>query len=778
MNSDFKKKHLALLLCLLAVAAWFSPWWIAGKNLAPLDLAHTMMSPWRDGNEGTWPKNHNVADGVDQYLVYRMVAEKSYRGEGWVGWSTLTYGGTAQYANTMALYFDWTMQLHRWFPFWTAWHLGLMGQVMLAAAGMFLFLRGRSIGLVWACCGALAYAANSQFVAWIYHRWALGSFCWLPWILWAIDRHRQGKRFAWTLVPPFIALAFLGGTLQHGALIVLAVVCMWAEEAWRAGKSLPLQSQTLGRYAAWGVLGAGLAAMMILPCVDALAVSNNLGLHTGMFQGEGSVYPKGILQPLFNLAAYPLQVFPSVLGRCDSVDVLKGFRSELFYIAYFGSLPVLVAFLGIWKKETPPLARFLIIAGLLLPLTPLVRLLYQRLFLLFIFGGIFAFAHFMQNAGRNQRIRLFKITSVIAGSGMMVWTLLSIVLALRPGLTGGFREKLIAAGLNSSFGFYQDWIALRVDRFLGDLFIWSPQQAIPLACLVIALAGLRFTASLSSKHRSIGSGLMALALVAELAVFASRWVAWSDPVTQPLFPKTEETAALGEFVGKDGRVSTAGHPVSHMANTPFLPNTLSAYGIASIDGYDSVVPDGMVIPGRFPPDFPGLARFGVTHLSTFAGNTNVDPSWKPVWKGRMMDLYEAEQKLPRAVGFRTEEDLERFFGGEGFSGISVTETTGKENTRLLHIPAGVEWIRLAENHGRGWKYRIGNESEWRDVERAEDASMVMENFSSAETTELSMRYDPPLRKAGFAISGASLLLLLGLSFVMKPCGTNNGRSPD
>ena len=778
MTNGFTRSLLALLLCLVVVVAWFSPWWIAGKNLAPLDLAHTMMSPWRDGNPGTWPKNHHVADGVDQYLVYRMVAEKSYREEGWLGWSTLTYGGTAQYANTMALYYDWTMQLHRWLPFWTAWHLGLMGQVMLAAAGMFLFLRGRSIGLVWSGCGALAYAANSQFVTWIYHRWALGSFCWVPWILWGIDRHRQGKRMAWTLVPLFIALAFLGGTLQHGALVVLAIICMWAEEAWLAGKSLPVQALTIGRYAAWGVLGAGLAAMMILPCADALVVSNRLGLHTGMFQNPGSIYPQGILQPFFNIAAYPLQIFPSMLGRCDSVDLMKGFKSELFYVAYFGSLPVLIAFLTVWKKETPPLARFLIIVGLLLPLTPLVRLLYQRLFLLFILGGIFAFAHFMQNAGRSSRIRIFRTTMISLGCGGAVWTILSIVLVIRPGITDGLREKLIEAGLNSSFGYYHDWITLRVDRFLRDLVIWSPQQAIPLVCFVAALAGLRLTAALSSKHRAFGSGLVALALIAELTVFASRWVAWSDPVTQPLFPETEETVALAKFVGKDGRVTTLCHPVTHMANTPFVPNTLSAYSIAAIVGYDSVVPNGMVIPGKIPAGSPWLVRYGVTHLLTYSGNAIVDPWWKPVWKGRMMDLYEAQYKLPRASGFQTDTDFKKFLAGEPVLITPLSEITGKENTRLLRIPVGVARVRLAENYGSGWKYRIGKHPEWREVMRAEDASMVMENPLPDETTEISMKYDPPLRQAGFAISGASVIILLILSFLIKPHCTTQRLSLD
>ena len=758
-TSSARRTALAAFVSLVVILAWFSPWWLGGKNLAPLDLLNGMMSPWSDPAHPEFARNHAVSDGVDQYLVYRMVAAESYAKEGWLGWSSLTYGGTPQYANTMALYFDWTMQLHRWFDFWTAWHLGLIGQVVLAAGGMFLFLRGRGINALWAACGALAYAANSQFVAWIYHRWALGSFCWVPWALWAIDSYRAGKKGFWPLVPLFIAMAFLGGTLQHAALVVLAVLAAWLEETIRTGKRLGSQFTLLGRYAAWGLLACGLSAMMFLPCIDAFVESSRLGIHYGMTaNSENSVYIHGSLQPLFNLLAYPFQIFPSVLGRSDSLDALKALKSELFYVFYFGSLPVLLAFLALTRKRAPLLARILIGAGLILPLTPLVRLLYQRLYLLFIIGGILAFAHFMKNAERETRLRVFKATSIVAAAAAGAWLALSVALAFFVN-TDPLRDKLLRAGDGSSFGFYKEWIALRVDRFLGDLFIWSPHQFIPLALFVAALVGLRLTASLLENRRRWGACLLATAVIAEVSLFSARSVVWSDPVAHPLFPPTAESDILRKSVGGDGRVTTLIHPTAHLALTPFVPNTLSTYGVPIIGGYDSIVPDGMVLHNESSGDARKLGGFGVSHLITWAGNPEVPSEWRLVWQSPKMDLYENPLRVPRYAGLGTSEEKEGFFAGESRVASELVETSGMENSRLIEVPPGIRWIRVAENQSDGWQYRTGDSKEWSPVARAPDASMLMENPQPSTATRLQMRYDPPARKLGFAISGVSLLAL-------------------
>lgn len=775
MISTRKQAAAGVLACLVVVMAWFSPWWMGGRNLAPLDILHEMMQPWRGTDEKIEVKNHFVPDAVTEYLAYRMLAERDFRNEGWLGWSSLTYGGTAQYANTMALYYDWTIQLHRWFGFWTAWHLGILGQVLIAAAGMLLFLQGRSIGLIWAVCGALAYAANSQFVTWINHRWALSAFCWVPWILWSIDCYKRGKRGFWTMVPVFTALALLGGTLQHAVFVVIAVMAAWLEEILRSKDGLAEKSRITGRYSAWGILGVGMAAMMLIPCVDAFIESNRLGLHTGMHGNpEKGIYPQGWLQPIFNLAAYPFQIFPSMLGRCGSLDLMKGFKSDLFFIAYFGSLPVIIGYLAFFRKQSPLLARILIGMGLLLPLTPLVRYLYQRLFLLFILGGILAFTHFMETASRETRLRVFRITGSLAGIAIIVWSALSVVFKWKSAQIQTFLEsKLLASSSGSAFGYFREWMQGRFSKFTAEICIWNLQQLFPLVLFITALAGLGLTASLSPERRRIGNWLVVLAVVLEVTLFGSRWITWTDPAKYPLYPVTTEVAALQRNVGH-GRVTTLNQEkIGHMAITPFVPNTLGPYDISTIQGFDSIVPDGMAMKLKSKDDAGELGRLAITHLITYPGNAPRGEGWNLIWESPSMVLFKNEKAVPKYIGFASEKDKNGFFGSSGNPpSTELSETTHKENSRRIDVPAGTEWIRIAENFANGWEYRMvtGTETAWQPARRAPDATMLLplQSPRGGDSIQVEMRYQPPMRQLGFMVSaGSAVLVLLGGAYVMR-----------
>lgn len=754
----------AMAVCLIVIGLWFSPWWLGGRNLAPLDLMNEMMQPWRGESGPVDVKNHMVADAVDQYLVYRMIAAESYRSDGWVGWSSLTYGGTAQFANTMALYFDWTMQLHRWFDFWTAWHLGLMGQVALAALGMMLFCRGRGAGWFWASCGGLAYAANSQFVTWLYHRWALGAFCWVPWILLAIDWYRSGKRWAWGWVPVFLALAFLGGTLQHGVLVVLAVLAMWADEAFRMGKCGRQQAGLLGRYMAWGGIGCGMAAMMWLPSVDALLVSQRFGLHPTAAFG---VYPRGWLQPLMNALSYPLQIFPSLFGRSESLDLLKLFKSELFYVVYFGSLPMLIGYLAFFKFRSPRLVQWLIWAGLILPLTPLVRALYQRLFLLFVLGGIVAFVEFMQHAPARTKTQVARVGLGVLALVSILWGLASIGFAWQAeAIENLLRQRVVVDSVGSSFGLFREWMAGRLAKFVGDLCVWSPHQFWPLVLAFCGLLGLWLSQNPVLGRRRCGAVLVWLVVVLELTLFASRWLVFVDPAKHPLFPVTPEVTALKNVL-EGGRVKTViKEEVGHMAKTPFVPNTLAAYGIPTINGYDSIVPDGMALPSDNSSDATRLGRLAISHLVATPGFLPQSAGWSKIWQNHSMVIFQNQWAVPRVIGF---PDRNAFAAFMHSSAPATSEQTWRpipvawprENDRILHVPAGVSVVRVAENQASGWEFRVAD-GPWQAIGRAADASMVMDvsdrGVPLEQPTPLTMRYRPPLLRIGWCVSGFSLLL--------------------
>ena len=211
----------------LLVAVGFLPWWGFGRVLAPLDILNELYEPWAAGDTEVNVHNHFTTNSVTQFLLYRKFAERSCSEEGFVRWNNLIAGGTPIYAQTTAAFNDWTMQLHCYLEYWNAWHIGFMGQFLIAGLGMFVFLRSQRLSPLVALLGAIAFVLNSQFVVLSQFRFLLGAFSWMPWLLWAMYRYRDGSAWAWPFVPIFMALVFLGGTLQTNAFVFFIVLCIW-----------------------------------------------------------------------------------------------------------------------------------------------------------------------------------------------------------------------------------------------------------------------------------------------------------------------------------------------------------------------------------------------------------------------------------------------------------------------------------------------------------------------------------------------------------------------
>ncbi|RYD61307.1 MAG: hypothetical protein EOP83_17360, partial [Verrucomicrobiaceae bacterium] len=357
---------LGFLLALLV--ALTLPLWTQGKILAPLDITTNMLAPWNAKADGARPHNHWTSDAVTQYLPYRLFIEKSLKEDGYIGWNPYEMGGYSMAANTMATPGAWTMELHRVLPFKDAWNAGIVAEFLIAGAGMLVFLRSRK--LPWLACliGAAAYMLNSQFVIWVHHRWALGSFCWMPWVLWsALDRTSwRTPSVRQVALPLFLALAVLGGSLQHLAFVLLACGCLIAPSLTNNLRR-PLASLPAVLPLAIAFAGAlAIAAFSLVPQVQGYLANNAIGHTRG-----GIGYEFGPAQPFFQVFIIPAQIWPWLLGDPSTIDAFRGFKCSYMSMAYLGTIPMVLAIVGIFRKGMPAQAKWLVLVGLLIPPTPL-----------------------------------------------------------------------------------------------------------------------------------------------------------------------------------------------------------------------------------------------------------------------------------------------------------------------------------------------------------------------------------------------------------------------
>jgi hypothetical protein len=590
---------------------------------------------------------------------------------------------------------------------------------------------------------------NTEFVSWIYHQWAMAGFCWMPWFFWALYGVRERSSRYLVLAVIFLALALLGSTLQHAAFILIALGCVllgWifggtfrmregALES-RASQVLPSRVRDTVMVMVAGLLAAGLVAFMLEPTISGYLEN----LRAGHVR-EGMGYQFGLMQPFMTLLSWPLTLYPFVLGSVQTLDLTKVLLPGGVAYAFFGTVPMLLAILGVFSKRVPLAAKLLIAAGLIIPLTPLVGVLYQRVSLLWILGGCWAAGMWISTAAEDELKKLVRWCWRILVAALLLWAVASIALVVfREPLENFLIARAQAAAASSQFAMFPGWVQMRATGLLHYLCVWNPWQLLGLAGLAISIWGLS-----RCRGQVSWSGVAFVAGIAmQLSVLWWQWTTWS--VERDIYEQPELVRILQEGVGTSGRLAQGGGGPGEM---PFPPNTLAPAGVAIVGGYESIHPDGMRSPTGKPWDFPGATHFlGVVDEDQPAG-------WQEIWTdGRWVLL----RNPAPVLGIVTLE-----------SGLPVPLRPadfkrGSMNTMEAVVPAGAVQLELFTNWHRGWKWRDDLEGRWSDT-RAGPIKGVGVAFDQpiAEAKTVYLQFDPSPPEWVWVVTGLSAMAILVLA---------------
>lgn len=734
-------KKICILFLILSIAVIFIPV-LGGRVLAPLDI-YKFYGPWSSEATDTEVHNHFACDFTEVFFPDRLFANKSFQREGRIGWSDLNFSGTAQYANTMNLYFDWTTQLNRFLPFWTAWHLGLLGQLLLATLGMAVFLRSRKCSSETATVGALCYGLNSFFFTWMFHCWMLGAFCWLPWVVWSLYGLRERKRYG-LLSPIFLSLGFLGGHLQFAAyyvIIVLGLCGLWVWEDRK--KPLKTQLHIVLLLASCGILSIGMTAFMFLPCIHSYFLTFKAGLVRGAIG-----YPQGLTQPIKTLLLYPFYIFPYALGSPQGLDLAKLFPSNLLIVPFVGSFTTILAIYLTWNAISRKMMinayapMMLMILGLFLPLTPLVGPLYLRLHILFIFGASWAAAYALEEKQIITNKRLASTLIKLFLLFTLFWLIISIGINIfRSDILEFVIAKTETRMFNHRFGMFSDWWQRRFERAVTNLQLWSIEMLVPWAFLGTILIFFK-SHTYGRVSRKLFMWIIILATFGQLVWYNKNWLTYEN-VPPNTIPGFSGQSMLMSYLKPWHRVAT----VQQKDRPVLFPlNTLSLYNIAHYHGYGSIVPRGLYQQLRMYPTASDLdaikyGQWGVTHAIGYADEDGLGQDWQLIKKEGSISLF--TNLLAKA---RYQAVLEQ----------GTTQPLYPEvhswNYRRLSLPNRVSKINILENWGEGWKFRV-NENPWTDMDKTVGNSMyaVLANPSkSGDRFELC--YRPPKLGIGLKIS--------------------------
>ena len=326
---------VAILLLPLVLAA---PALIAGWAWSPAANLYTSY-PWQGLAADAGPPNPALSDVTQWFHPALLWSGTEIRSGRFPLWVPHAYGGAPFFANPQAaLLFPLT---------WLAWllpaapALTLITALKLVGAGlaMYWFLRvGLGLCVTAALIGAVGFEFSTTLVGWV--GWAFGStIMFVPLLFGAVERLRERGRWHWIVVLALVvALDLFAGYPQSAFHALLAA------GAWALARARSADRWFLVRCLAGAVLGAGLAAVQLLPFLEYAGESTVLA-YRRQWMPAYSVPPAAAITLLM---PYAFGSGASSWGRWQFNIVST----------YVGLAPLLLAPLGALVGRPRPASRF------------------------------------------------------------------------------------------------------------------------------------------------------------------------------------------------------------------------------------------------------------------------------------------------------------------------------------------------------------------------------------------------------------------------------------
>lgn len=420
----FMRRWAPLAVMLLCAVAFLSPAILGSKVMTGTDLL-LFQSPLSSERPADLvaPSNPLLYDATYVFHPDQLFARTQLRAGRLPIWNPFASAGRPLLAaqQSAPLY---PLNLPLWiFPYWQSLAWATLLKLLVAAGGIFLLCRALGLRSSPALLAAIAFPFSTYMVSWLAHP-HINAYVLLPWMFLAAERlARRGRLIDVLALGAAGGLALLSGHPQSALIVGLATgtYLIWRllvgfddgrrRRVWRAAGG-----------AAAALLAVALAAVMLLPFVEALAQSMDSARAASPLRSS-------TLAGLF---------FPEYWGRPDKY-VIPG-EPGLFpeRVAYTGAIPLLLGIAALVARRPSSIQVFFagLLAGALviaisnpvgiairdLPVLDLVNL--NRVLVLACFATAMLAAFGLEVAltsDTRQRVRLAAAAAVIAAAPAAAW---------------------------------------------------------------------------------------------------------------------------------------------------------------------------------------------------------------------------------------------------------------------------------------------------------------------------------------------------------------------